>query len=62
MRNPKDGSIWYGLGTFAGKPGFLRFDPKTKCSITARGWSFYKYPGPGFQDFPTTSGEASYYT
>jgi len=114
MPNPKDGSIWYGIGTFAGPPGFLRFDPKTKLSevyyipkpgfgirggdIDAdgvlwgsgssghlmsfdrrkckgplngptatgnhcpEGWTFYKYPGPGFDGFPDTSAEASYYT
>ena len=114
MPNPKDGSIWYAIGTFAGPPGFLRFDPKTKLSEiyyipkpgfgirggdidgngvlwgsgssghlmsfdrskckgplngpTAtgnhcpEGWSFYKYPGPGFDGFPNTSAEASYYT
>jgi hypothetical protein len=114
MPNPKDGSIWFAIGTFAGPPGFLRFDPKTKLSevyyipkpgfgirggdIDANGvlwgsgssghlmsfdrskckgplngptatgnhcpegWSFYKYPGPGFDDFPGTSAEASYYT
>jgi hypothetical protein len=114
MPNPKDGSIWYGIGTFAGQPGFLRFDPKTKLSevyyipkpgfgirggdIDANGvlwgsgssghlmsfdrskckaplngpnatgnhcpegWAFYKYPGPGFDGFPDTSAEASYYT
>ncbi len=32
MPNPKDGSIWYAIGSFAGQPGFLRFDPKTKLS------------------------------
>ena len=114
MPNPKDGSIWYGIGTFGGQPGFLRFDPKTKLSevyyipkpgfgirgadIDANGvlwgsgssghlmsfdrskckaplnganatgnhcpegWAFYKYPGPGFDGFPDTSAEASYYT
>jgi hypothetical protein len=114
MPNPKDGSIWYAIGTFAGPPGFLRFDPKTKLSevyyipkpgfgirggdIDAdgvlwgsgssghlmsfdrrkckgplngptatgnhcpEGWTFYKYPGPGFDGFPDTSAEASYYT
>lgn len=114
MPNPKDGSIWYAIGTFAGQPGFLRFDPKTKLSevyyipkpgfgirggdIDANGvlwgsgssghlmsfdrskckaplngpnatgnhcpegWAFYKYPGPGFDGFPNTSAEASYYT
>jgi hypothetical protein len=114
MPNPKDGSIWYAIGTFAGPPGFLRFDPKTKLSEVyyipkpgfgirggdidsngvlwgsgssghlmsfdrskckgplkgptatgnhcPEGWSFYKYPGPGFEGFPNTSAEASYYT
>jgi len=114
MPHPKDGSIWYGIGTFAGPPGFLRFDPKTKLSevyyvpkpgfgirggdIDAdgvlwgsgssghlmsfdrrkckgplngpaatgnhcpEGWAFHKYPGPGFDGFPNTSAEASYYT
>jgi len=114
MPNPKDGSIWFAIGTFAGPPGFLRFDPKTKLSevyylpkpgfgirggdIDANGvlwgsgssghlmsfdrskckaplngpnatgnhcpegWAFYKYPGPGFDGFPDTSAEASYYT
>ncbi len=114
MPNPKDGSIWYAIGTFAGPPGFLRFDPKTKLSEVyyipkpgfgirggdidgngvlwgsgssghlmsfdrskckgplngpkatgyhcPEGWTFYKYPGPGFEGFPDTSAEASYYT
>ena len=114
MPNPKDGSIWYAIGTFAGPPGFLRFDPKTKLSEVyyipkpgfgirggdidgngvlwgsgssghlmsfdrskckgplngptatgnhcPEGWIFYKYPGPGFDGFPGTSAEASYYT
>ena len=114
MPNPKDGSIWYAIGTFAGPPGFLRFDPKTKLSEVyyipqpgfgirggdidgdgvlwgsgssghlmsfdrrkckaplngpkatgnhcPEGWAFYKYPGPGFDGFPNTSAEASYYT
>jgi hypothetical protein len=114
MPNPKDGSIWFAIGTFAGPPGFLRFDPKTKLSEVyyipkpgfgirggdidgngvlwgsgssghlmsfdrskckgplngptatgnhcPEGWAFYKYPGPGFEGFPDTSAEASYYT
>jgi len=114
MPNPKDGSIWYAIGVFAGQPGFLRFDPKTKLSEVyyvpkpgfgirggdidgngvvwgsgssghlisfdrsrckgplngpaatgnhcPEGWAFYKYPGPGFEGFPNTSAEASYYT
>ncbi|HVY59527.1 MAG TPA: carboxypeptidase-like regulatory domain-containing protein [Xanthobacteraceae bacterium] len=114
MPNPADGSIWYTVGVFAGRPGFLRYDPKTQLSefyhmpkpgfgvrggdIDSKGvvwgsgssghlvsfdrskckgplngptatgdhcpegWSFYKYPGPGFEGFPNTSAEASYYT
>jgi hypothetical protein len=114
MPNPKDGSIWYAIGTFAGPPGFLRYDPKTKLSEVyyipkpgfgirggdidsngvvwgsgssghlisfdrrkckgplngptatgnhcPEGFAFYKYPGPGFDGFPGTSAEASYYT
>jgi hypothetical protein len=114
MPSPVDGSIWYTVGVFAGRAGFLRFDPKTKLSevfyvpkpafgirggdIDANGvlwgsassghlvsfdrrkckgplsgpkatgdhcpegWSFYKYPGPGFDGFENTSAEASYYT
>ena len=114
MPNPVDGSIWYTSGTFAGRPGFLRYDPKTKLSeffelpkeaVGVRGgdigkdgvlygsgsaghliafdrrkckaplngpnatgnhcpegFTLYKYPGPGFDDLPGTSAEASYYT
>ncbi len=114
MPHPTDGSIWYAIGTFAGPPGFLRFDPKTRLSEVyyipkpgfgirggdigkdgvlwgsgssghlmsfdrrkckaplngptatgnhcPEGWAFYKYPGPGFDGFPDTSAEASYYT
>jgi hypothetical protein len=42
MPHPSDGSIWYAIGTFAGPPGFLRFDPKTKLS------EVYYVPKPGF--------------
>jgi hypothetical protein len=38
MPNPVDGSIWYTTGVFGGRPGFLRFDPKTKLS------EFYALP------------------
>jgi hypothetical protein len=114
MPHPTDGSIWYTSGTFAGRPGFLRFDPKTKLSefyaipkegISVRGGdigadgvlygsgsaghlvafdrrkcegplsgpnatgnhcpeglTLHKYPGPGFDDVPNSSAEASYYT
>jgi hypothetical protein len=114
MPHPTDGSIWYTSGTFGGRPGFLRFDPKTKLSeffelpkeaIGVRGgdigkdgvlygsgsgghliafdrtkckaplngpnatgnhcpegFTLHKYPGPGFDDVPNSSAEASYYT
>jgi hypothetical protein len=112
MPNPVDGSIWYTAR--AGRPGVLRFDPKTKLSeiyhvpapgfgprggdIDSKGvvwvslasghlgsfdrskckgplngptatgdhcpegWTFYKYPGPGFAGIGDNSAEASYYT
>ncbi len=41
MPHPTDGSVWYTLNTFAGTPGFLRFDPKTKLS------EFYAIPKEG---------------
>jgi hypothetical protein len=114
MPHPTDGSIWYTSGVFAGTPGFLRFDPKTKLSefyavpkeaIGLRGgdigadgvlygsgsgghlvafdrrkckgplngpnatgnhcpegFTLHKYPGPGFDEVPNSSAEASYYT
>ena len=114
MPHPTDGSVWYTTNIFAGPPGFLRFDPKTKLSefyaipkegIAVRGgdidkngvvwgsgsngslisfdrrkcksplhgpnatgnhcpegFSYYKYPGPGFEGLEKTSAEASYYT
>ena len=114
MPHPTDGSIWYTSGVFGGRPGFLRFDPKTKLSEFYRcaegrrqparrrhrsgwqavglrlrrpsdrvrprkckaplsgpkatgdhcpeGWTLHKYPGPGFDDVPNSSAEASYYT
>jgi hypothetical protein len=114
MPHPTDGSVWYTSGVFGGRPGFLRFDPKTKLSefyelpkeaIGLRGgdigkdgvlygsgsaghliafdrrkckaplngpnatgnhcpegFTLHKYPGPGFDDFPNSSAEASYYT
>jgi hypothetical protein len=114
MPHPTDGSIWYTSGVFGGRPGFLRFDPKTKLSefyelpkeaIGLRGgdiskdgvlygsgsaghliafdrrkckaplngpnatgnhcpegFTLTKYPGPGFDEVPNSSAEASYYT
>ena len=41
MPHPTDGSVWYTLDVFAGPPGFLRFDPKTKLS------EFYTIPKGG---------------
>lgn len=41
MPHPTDGSIWYTVGVFAGKAGFLRFDPRTKLS------EFYAIPKLG---------------
>jgi hypothetical protein len=38
MPHPTDGSVWYTVNVFAGTPGFLRFDPKTKLS------EFYAIP------------------
>jgi len=36
--------------------------PKATGDHCPEGWSSYKYPGPGFDGFPNTSAEASYYT
>ena len=41
MPHPTDGSIWYAAIVFAGTPGFMRFDPKTKLS------EFYAIPKEG---------------
>ena len=41
MPHPTDGSVWYTQNVFAGPPGFLRFDPKTKVS------EFYAIPKEG---------------
>jgi hypothetical protein len=38
MPHPTDGSVWYTVGVFGGRPGFLRYDPKTKLS------EFYEVP------------------
>jgi hypothetical protein len=38
MPHPTDGSIWYASNIFAGPPGFVRFDPKTRLS------EFYAVP------------------
>jgi hypothetical protein len=41
MPHPTDGSVWYAVNVFAGTPGFMRFDPKTKLS------EFYAIPKEG---------------
>ena len=41
MPHPSDGSVWYTFNVFAGRPGFIRFDPKTKLS------EFYAIPKAG---------------
>jgi hypothetical protein len=38
MPHPTDGSVWYTVGVFAGRPGFMRFDPATNLS------EFYAVP------------------
>ena len=64
----KDG-VLYGSGS-AGH--LIAFD-RRKCKAPLsgpnatgdhcpEGWSLHKYPGPGFEGFPNTSAEASYYT
>ena len=54
MPHPKDGSIWYTVGVFAGQAGFMRFDPQTKLS------EFYAVPNPasGFAAATSTRTES----
>ena len=64
----KQGVLWVSLGS-----GHLgSFDrrkckgplngPKATGDHCPEGWSFYKYPGPGFQGIGDNSAESSYYT
>jgi hypothetical protein len=64
----KNGVVWVSLGS-----GHLgSFDrrkckgplngPKATGDHCPEGWSFYKYPGPGFQGLGDNSAEASYYS
>jgi hypothetical protein len=64
----KNGVVWG-----SGSSGHLMSFDRRKCKgplngPTAtgdhcpEGWTFYKYPGPGFDGFENTSAEASYYT
>ena len=64
----KDGVVW-GSGSSGHLMSFDRRKckgplngPKATGDHCAEGWSFYKYPGPGFEGFENTSAEASYYT
>jgi hypothetical protein len=41
MPHPTDGSVWYTFNVFVGRPGFVRFDPRTKLS------EFYGIPKEG---------------
>ena len=41
MPHPSDGSVWYTFNVFVGRPGFMRFDPRTKLS------EFYAIPKEG---------------
>src|SRR5262249_46456843 len=64
----KNGVLW-GSGS---NGSLIRFD-RTKCknplngpnatgNHCSEGFSFFKYPGPGFEGFENSSAEASYYT
>jgi hypothetical protein len=64
----KDGVAW-GSGSSGHLVSFDRRKckaplngPKATGEHCPEGWAFYKYPGPGFDGFPNTSAEASYYT
>src|SRR3984893_3080507 len=57
----------------SGSSGHLVSFDRSKCNAPLNGpnatgdhcpegWAFYKYPGPGFDGFPNTSAETSYYT
>ena len=62
------GVVWVSLGS-----GHLGSFDRSKCKAPLNGpkatggqcpegWSFYKYPGPGFEGIGDNSAEASYYT
>jgi len=64
----KDGVVW-GSGSSGHLMSFDRRKckgplngPKATGDHCPEGWTFYKYPGPGFEGFENTSAEASYYT
>ena len=64
----RDGVVWVSLGS-----GHLGAFDRRKCEgplngpeatgdHCREGWSFYRLPGPGFEDLPGPSVESSYYT
>jgi hypothetical protein len=64
----KDGVLWA-----SGSAGHLISFDRRKCKAPLNGpqatgnhcpegWAMHKYPGPGFDDVPNSSAEASYYT
>ena len=64
----RNGVVWVSLGS-----GHLGAFDRRKCKGTLNGpkatgdqcpegWSFHKYPGPGFANLPDQSAEASYYS
>ncbi|HTM09695.1 MAG TPA: carboxypeptidase-like regulatory domain-containing protein [Verrucomicrobiae bacterium] len=64
----RDGVVWVSLasghlGSFDRRKctGPLN-GPKATGNQCPEGWSFYKYPGPGFEGIGDNSAEASYYT
>jgi hypothetical protein len=64
----RDGVLW-GSGSSGHLMSFDRRKckgplngPKATGEHCPEGWAFYQYPGPGFEGFPGTSAEASYYT
>ena len=64
----KDGVVWVSLasghlGSFDRRKckGPLN-GPKATGNHCPEGWSFYKYPGPGFEGIGDNSAESSYYT
>lgn len=64
----KDGVLW-GSGSAGHLVSFDRRKckgplngPKATGNHCPEGWALHKYPGPGFEDVPNSSAEASYYT
>jgi hypothetical protein len=64
----KNGVVWVSLGSGhlgsfdRRKCKALLNGPKATGSHCPEGWSFYQYPGPGFQGIGENSAESSYYT